>query len=128
MLHPTISQSVGISVIILCGGLVGLIIGGDDKNNIILWSGVFSLIIGFIMLLCALRRCKEVGKLLKLERERQLAQERHLELVRQLEQEQLEQHLEQLEQQQLNNIEPIIVIVHVHNPIAVCEIPIFLVI
>ena len=119
MLRVNISQAVATSAIILCGGLAGLIIGGAERNNIILWCGVLSLIIGTILLAISLKRCRELGKLLKLEQERQ-EQERQ----RELEQErqelglQLERGQEDQEDQE-DQVNPVVVVVYVNNPVSV---------
>ena len=119
MLRVNISQAVATAAIILCGGLAGLIIGGAERNNIILWCGVLALMIGAILLAISLKRCRELGKLLKLERERQ-EQERQ----RELEQErqelglQLERGQEDQEEQE-DQENPVVVVVYVNNPVSV---------
>jgi len=113
MLRVNISQVVATAAIILCGGLAGLIIGGAERNNIILWCGVLALIIGTIILAISLKRCRELGKLLKLEKERQRQeQERELEQERQ----ELGRQLERGQEDQGN---PVVVVVYVNNPVSV---------
>jgi hypothetical protein len=113
MLRVNISQVVATAAIILCGGLAGLIVGGAERNNIILWCGVLALIIGTIILAISLKRCRELGKLLKLEKEQQRQeQERELEQERQ----ELGRQLERGQEDQGN---PVVVVVYVNNPVSV---------
>ena len=119
MLRVNISQAVATSAIILCGGLAGLIIGGAERNNIILWCGVLALIIGTILLAISLKRCRELGKLLKLEQERQRQErQRELEQERQELGRQLERGQEDQEDQE-DQVNPVVVVVYVNNPVSV---------
>ena len=108
---PNATHATAGSTLILSGGLTCLIIGGAENILIVLWCGVALLLIGFIMLYAALKRC---SKQLQLERDLHLERALQLGLELQLEH---ERQLNLEREQELHNVEPVIIIVYINNPI-----------